>query len=161
MMKIIGARTEKPDVDDLLQKARAFEANTDCTVQLFRADRVFGRLHVEAAVEHAQRAFDQGRNRSKHLGTEIMLYCAAERQIKNSIELLGIKPDSEEMVLLILGNLDENEILQTMGLEKADEVLDGEKDFAAYGITEGQVALMDGRVQDLILEKMALSELER
>ena len=53
-------------------------------VILMDPDMVCGREHVMSAVMHAERAFSNGTNRSKTILTEILLYCAWERQIAPS-----------------------------------------------------------------------------
>jgi KEOPS complex subunit Cgi121 len=161
-VNIIGVVGKIDSIDQMTETLRRFEASHNCTVQIFRADRIFGELHLEVAVEHAQRSFDQSRNRSKHIGIEILLYCAAERQIKNAIELLGITDETREMAIVILGEVPEKELLKSLGLERDDSVLDGNKEPEAFGITLDEVnAVGDDRVIDLILERMALSELDR
>ena len=101
-VNIVGVTGKIDSIEQMMENLRRFEASNNCTVQIFRADRIFGKPHLEVAVEHAQRSFEQSRNRSKHLGTEILLYCAAERQIKNAIELLGI---TEENLFKIFNQL--------------------------------------------------------
>lgn len=161
-MKIVGVTGKIDSIEQMMDKLRRFEASHNCTVQIFRADRIFGELHLKVAVEHAQRSFEQSRNRSKHLGIEILLYCAAERQIKNAIELLGITDETREMAIVTLGEAPEKELLTRLGLERDDSVLVGNKEPEAFGITLDEInAVGDDRLIDLILEKMALSELER
>ena len=161
-MKVLGVRGSIGSVEEVMEKVRNFEDAHSSTVQLLRADRIFGQLHLVSAVERAQRAFEQGRNRSKHLGTEILLYCAAERQIKNAIELLGITTDTEEIAIVIVGDASEEELLALLGFQRDDDVLDGEKDSGAFGMTDAEVAAVGKvRVIDIILERMALSELDR
>jgi len=158
----LGARGSVGSAEAVMQKVRDFEDAHSSTVQLLRADRIFGELHLISAVERAQRAFEQDRNRSKHLGTEILLYCAAERQIKNAIGLLGITTDTEEIAIVLVGDASEEELLALLEFQRADEVLDGQKDTSAFQITEDEIELVgQGREIELILERMALSELER
>lgn len=161
-MKIFGATGNVSSVEDVMKKVKKFEEQWSSTAQIFRADRIFGELHLRSAAEHAQRAFKQGRNRSRDLGTEILLYCAAERQIKNAIELLGITGETNEMAIIIVGEGSEEEVLATLGLRRDDTVLEGEKDFKSFGITDAEVrAVGEDRITDLILERIALSELDR
>ncbi len=161
-MKVLGVRGSIGSVEEVMEKVRDFEDAHSSTVQIFRADRIFGGLHLISAVERALRAFEQGRNRSKHLGTEILLYCAAERQIKNAIELLGITAGTNEMAIVLVGGASEEELLALLGFERSDDVLDGGKDIGAFGITDAEVAAVGkDRLIDIILERMALSELDR
>ncbi len=161
-MKIFGATGNISSVEEAMKKVKKFEEQCSSTTQIFRADRIFGELHLRSAVEHAQRAFEQGRNRSRDLGTETLLYCAAERQIKNAIELLGITEEINEIAIIIIGEGSEDELLATLGLRRDDTVLEGEKDFKFFGISDAEVrAVGKERITDLILERIALSELDR
>jgi len=161
-VSFFGARGKAAPVESVVERVKSFEKAHDCTVQIFRADRIFGAIHLAVALEHAQRSFEQGRNRSSHLGTEVLLYAAADRQIKNAIKLLGVTADTVETALLLVGDAEPDELLASLGLDRDDSVLEGEKDYAAFGIGEDEIAAVGReRVSDLILERMALSELER
>lgn len=162
VVKVIGARGKAASVGRVMGTVKDFETKQNCTVQVFRADRIFGALHLEVAAEHAQRAFGQGINRSQHLGTEMLLYAAAERQIKNAIGKLGIGDGTERMAIALVGDAPFDELLANLEFQRDDTVLDGEKDWEAFGISEADIDQVGSdRIIDLILEKMAMSELDR
>ncbi len=163
-VNILGAIGEISSVEDTLSKVKEFESRHGVKVQLIRADRVFGPLHLEVAVEHAQRRFEHGRNRSNDIGIELLLYTAAERQISVAIEKLGIRDGTEKVAIVIVGEAPEEELLSILGLERNDDVLAAEPDqsYSVFGISTEEVeAIGNDRVSDLILERMALSELYR
>ena len=63
---------------------------------------VCGEDHLRSAFMHAEKAFSEGRNRSKRLVTELILYAACERQIKRAIDLMKPRPSSPGMVAAII-----------------------------------------------------------
>ena len=163
-VSILGAIGEISSVEDTLSKVKEFESRRGVKVQLIRADRVFGPLHLEVAVEHAQRSFDHGRNMSNDIGIELLLYAAAERQINVAIGKLGIRNGTEKVAIVMVGEAPEEELLSMLGLKRNDSVLAAEPDksYSVFGISAEEVEVIgDDRVSDLILERMALSELYR
>lgn len=163
-IKIIGARGKISDLDKTIQKLEKTYRGKLTAVQLMRADRIFGALHLQSAFEHASRAIEQGRNRSDNIGVELILYAAAERQITGAIDKLGVRNDTDEIAIAIIGKVEENELLAMLGLEKDDAVLEPsrKKDYRIFGITDEELASVgEKRLQDLVLERVALSELDR
>jgi len=163
-VKIIGARGKIPDLDKAIKKLEKTYGGKKTAVQLMRADRVFGELHIRSAAEHASRAVEQGRNRSDDIGVELILYAAAERQITVAIDKLGVRNDTDEIAIAIIGKVEENELLAMLGLQRDDAVLEPsqEKDYRIFGITDEELASVgEERLQDLVLERVALSELDR
>ncbi len=71
-------------------------------VILMDPDMVCGREHVMSAVMHAERAFSNGTNRSKTILTEILLYCAWERQIGKALSKMKPKEGRDEYVALLI-----------------------------------------------------------
>ena len=55
-MKVLGVRGSIGSVEEVMEKVRNFEDAHSSTVQIFRADRIFGELHLISAVERARRA---------------------------------------------------------------------------------------------------------
>ena len=144
MVVIIGARHRITDIDEALKAIADLSAELGVQIQVLDAALVFGKEHLEVAVEKAERAFSQERNISNTMGTEILLYAGAERQISKAIEKMGMKPGIEELAIIILGDANPDTIMSKLGWERDDSVLDSDEDNI-----------------DMILEKMALSELDR
>lgn len=152
---IIGLRDIMPE--RVMQMMRR-----DPRIQAFDARLVFGREHLESAVEHALRAFEQGRNTCRDLRTEIVLYASGERQISTAISKLGVRPDTAAVALILIdpGVDDVERIVGELRSTRDDGVLspDG-KDLAAFGIDE-KVSLLAGEMAyDLVLERVALVDL--
>ena len=161
---VLGAVGDMGPTEEALSKTKAFATRHGVVVQLVRADMVFDPLHLVVAAELARRSFEQGRNRSDDLGMELLLYCAAERQISVALERVGVTDHTEDIAIVIIGEAPDEELLSSLGLERNDEVLSyrPQQSYSTFGISEEEVeAVGEDRVPDLVLEKMALSELDR
>jgi KEOPS complex subunit Cgi121 len=84
---------------ELIKKQKPPNAET----QFFDAKLVASWEHLYFAVLDALTAFRNKENISKSLMMETMLYASAQRQIRKAVELLGIKPGTSDIALLIVG----------------------------------------------------------
>jgi tRNA threonylcarbamoyladenosine modification (KEOPS) complex Cgi121 subunit len=76
----------------------------NCEFQFFDADLIATFEHLYFAGLNALAAFKTKTNISKTPAMESMLYASAQRQIQKAIEHAGIKPESQNMALLIIGD---------------------------------------------------------
>ncbi|MFO7618143.1 MAG: KEOPS complex subunit Cgi121 [Thermoplasmata archaeon] len=159
----IGVRGNIKNLDRFLASVAAVEKRHNATIQLLRADRVFGAEHLASAAEKAERSFSAGTAMARTLGMEILLYAAAERQTSEALRKLGIHDGIQEMALVLVGDVDSKKILKELALEHDDSVLEPEcKDYSAFGITEEDIDMYGvPAIPELVLEKVALSEIER
>jgi KEOPS complex subunit Cgi121 len=162
-INVFGAKGDALDPSSLLKAVARLERAHGITIQLLRADRVFGIEHLQSAAEKALRAFGNGTNMSKTLGMEIMLYAAAERQTSEALRKMGVFDGIAELGLVVVGGANPEEIIRELGLERDDSALGPEgKDPAVFGIPTCEAdALGPARVQELVLEKVAVSEVLR
>jgi KEOPS complex subunit Cgi121 len=72
-------------------------------VQFFDAELVASWWHLYFAVLNALLAFRNQRNISKSVAMEVLLYASAQRQIRKAIQLMGVKCDSANVALVIIG----------------------------------------------------------
>ncbi len=73
-------------------------------LQFFDADLIASFEHLYFAALNALAAFKTKTNISKSFAMETMLYASAQRQIQKAIEYAGIKPESQNMAVLIIGD---------------------------------------------------------
>ena len=73
-------------------------------VQFFEADLVATQEHLYFAVQNALQAFRCKTNKSKSVAMETMLYASAQRQIQKAIDKIGVKPETKNMAVVIVGN---------------------------------------------------------
>lgn len=90
-------------------------------VVLMDPDMVCGYGHAMSAAMHAERAFAEGTNRSKTLLTEILLYCAWERQIGKALAKMRPKEGRDEYVAVLVGIDDPH--LEDIGMVRDDSLL--------------------------------------
>lgn len=140
-------------------------------IQLFDADYVAGIEHLFHATLNALKTFEQKRNISDSLEFEILLYASGQRQISKAIDMLGIKPVSSNIALLILSKKEEKVRLTH---EKVSRLIKGIRDddvlefknerkienlMKTFGITEEAIETEIDKGQmlkDLIIEIGAL-----
>jgi len=146
--------------------------------QLFNAELVCTWQHLYFAALDAFTAFRNNANISKSVAMETVLYASAQRQIRKATGLIGVKPASSSLALLIIGKESdavESALLTMSGRihgQRDDGVLElskrkMEKIVRAYGVSKSELATVsDGKTReealtDLIIERMALLATER
>ena len=90
---------------------------------------------------------------------EILLYAAAERQISGAIDKLGIVPEATEFAIVTVGQIAPEEVLKAIDLQSADVLEPEGKDYSIFEITLEEIKMAS--IPDIVLERMALSELNR
>jgi len=157
-VRCAGARLKEGGGAPLLERASALGAD----VVLMDADKVCGVDHLLSAAFHARRAFERGTASCNTLGMEVILYASGERQITKAKRKMGLGPGTERVALVLLdeeGDMDR--LIKAMGLERDDALLactraKGE----AFGISPRELETVgEGRLQDLVLEKVAFVDL--
>lgn len=156
----VGLKGEVSDPEALLNVARDC-CRSDGSVQLMRSSMVFGRIHLESAADHAIRSFEQGRNSSKSLATEALLYASGSRQIDRAVEKMGIRRGDSEIALVAFGGFDLMEFLEKTNLVQDESVLEGDASMLSdFGITKKEISSVPkSKVFDVVLERVALVDL--
>lgn len=158
---------EKKDV--IMENMKKLSKKRDIVCQLIDSEKVYGKEHLIAAVNHAVRAFLYETNICNSLDMEILLYASGKKQINNALAILGIKEGMESFVLILVGEtplraykgkigMNEYNFLENLGLKRNDSVIDGSIDVLKhFGISENELKAVDTSMYgDLILEKVAL-----
>lgn len=147
------------DVNAFFNHAR--EKAADAEIQIFDANLIAGWEHLYFAAINALNAFQSKLNISNSLAMETLLYASAQRQIKNAIELLGIKPDAPQIAVLVIAKTLKE---ANSALETVSKLLSGERDDSILELTDKK---MEGvrrlfAISDLELEsKSARKGLEK
>lgn len=121
----------------------------DAHIQFFDAGLIAGWEHLYFATLNALRAFESELNISNSLAVETLLYASAQRQISKAVDLLGIKPESPRVAVLVVA---ETRQKTTVALEIVSRLISGERD-------DGVVELTDEKVED-IRRTFGISDLE-
>ena len=174
MLKIYGSKFESKTIDilRLINHIQHLSQSNDITIQLFNAKYIYGKDHLNSAFTHAKRAFDHDRATASVLAMEILLYASGEYQIKNAIDKLGVKEDSEEIAVLINdeNNRSEQELdnifaefLKVFGFTRDDGVLNGDVEtLESFGISRDELsAIPENKRLELVLEKVALVDIQK
>ncbi|MCS7125264.1 MAG: KEOPS complex subunit Cgi121, partial [Candidatus Bathyarchaeota archaeon] len=90
------------DVEAFLEKVKKAVVG-DCEIQFFDAELVASWQHLYFAALNAIKAFKNGENISKNLAVETLLYASAQRQIRKAVDSLGIKRNTCEIAVLVVG----------------------------------------------------------
>jgi KEOPS complex subunit Cgi121 len=165
------------NVEEFFQMIRK-ENLPNTEIQFFDAKLVATWQHLYFAVLNALTAFKNKENISKSLAMETILYASAQRQIRKATELLGIKPRSSNIAMLIIG--DEPETVKSvlsivskhLHAQPDDTVLELSEEKATiirktFGISDVELKTvvkkddLEKALTDLVLERMALLAVQR
>jgi tRNA threonylcarbamoyladenosine modification (KEOPS) complex Cgi121 subunit len=115
---------------------------------------VFGLEHLSTAVFHAHKAIVEGRNSSKSLAMESLLYASGERQLNAAIKKMGVNDSTSSIVVVHLGGGPLS--LSGDWAPLSENLVPDKERLAQYGITEAELQTVDpGRLSDLVLERVA------
>ena len=172
-VKIAGFRNVKiGEAEEFLREIRK-EKQEKTAVQFLNAELVATWQHLYFAVLNALMAFRNKSNTSKSVAMEIMLYASAQRQIRKAIELIGVKRDTLNIAVVIVGENSGkvqavlSEVSKLIGAEPDEEVLKMSENkmqsvCRAFDITEKELGTvmkennLEQAVVDLVIERMAL-----
>ena len=160
------------DAKDFLKVVRK-EKQQRVWVQFFDAELVATWQHLHFAVLNALLAFKNEKNISKSVAMEAMLYASAQRQIRRAIDFMGVKRDSMNVAVVVIGeSLDSVKALlsvvsEAIGAKSDETVLELSREKVqrireAFGITENEVKTVidNNNVEEalvkLVIERMAL-----
>ncbi|MDO8123560.1 MAG: KEOPS complex subunit Cgi121 [Candidatus Hermodarchaeota archaeon] len=88
---------------DLVELAQRIAFDHDATFQLVNADTVASPKHLLFAAIHALTAFHRGTQRASTLAMELLRFAAAQRQISQALNLLGITESTLHLGGVIIG----------------------------------------------------------
>ena len=171
-VEITGFSNVKIDNAESFLKAIRIEQQ-GAALQFFNAELVATWQHLYFAVLNALTAFRNKRNISKSVEVEVMLYASAQRQIRKAITLVGLKRESADVAVVIIGedrdyvNITLSSVSKQIGSEPDASVLELSKNKeqrirSAFRISESELktVVKSGAFQqalvDLICERMAL-----
>lgn len=155
------------DKEEFLAQLREISRKNTCTVVCLNKEIMAGRMHVETALSHAIRAWEEKRQISRSLEIEILLYAAGTRQTSLIGEFgphagynlcyLCMVPPKQDAINELLGFMpictDDWEAIS----EKKREDL-----MKFFFITNEEIdAVGEERLKDLVCERTALLTVNR
>jgi KEOPS complex subunit Cgi121 len=99
-VRVVEGVATVEDVDGFVATLGDIGDEHDCAVQAFDADYVADRAHLEAAVAHANRAFERDENVATDRAVEILLYAAGRRQIRRALAM-GVDEGESAVVVVV------------------------------------------------------------
>lgn len=156
-MIIIGAKG-KLDVDDAIKKLKKIKGVS----QIFDASCICGREHIEVAYERAKRAFEEGRNKCRSIGMEMLLYASCKRQIKDAMDFIGAKDNGEYAIFFEeLSKEEATKFVENeLNLVIDENVLEADIEKLKKFVSEKELNTVDKSFYfDLLFEKIAMVEL--
>lgn len=93
---------ESGKAEEFLKTTRK-KSKSSSDLQFFDADLTATEEHLYFAALNAFQAFQSKTNISKSLAMETMLYASAQRQIQKAIQRSGIKPQTKNIAVVIIG----------------------------------------------------------
>ena len=172
-VEITGFRNVKiKDAEEFVKAARK-ETSKSAWSQFFDAELVATWQHLYFAVLNAMLAFENDRNISKSVAMEVLLYASAQRQIRKALQLIGVKCDSANVAIVIIGEPADSvkavlsAVSKRIGAEPEETVLEVSKEKLqgireAFGITEKELETVMEKndvkqaLVNLVIERMAL-----
>jgi len=176
-MRVVEGTATVDDVDGFLAELGGIGGATGCAVQAFDARYVMGRPHLERAVELADRAFERDGNVARDRAVEILLYAAGRRQIDRALAM-GVGEGEQPVAVAVHAPGDDGggapaddgdeaaaaervrallEPAATLGVDHADR----ERVRGFFDVDDAELAAAAGDLQDLVLERVALLDVEK
>jgi tRNA threonylcarbamoyladenosine modification (KEOPS) complex Cgi121 subunit len=172
-LEITGFRSVSIKNAEEFVKAARMELPKGMWVQFFDAELVATWQHLYFAVLNALLALKNGRNISKSVAMETILYASAQRQIRKAIDFMGVKCAVADVAMVIICESPESveallsAVSKRVGKEPDDTVLEISKKKAqgireAFGITDAEFEAVLEKdndkeaLVDLVIERVAL-----
>ena len=156
------------DLPAFLRDLRSIAADHDTHIICFNANMLAGKVHAVYAVERAVRAFEEGITISNNLEMECLLFAAGSRQCSIAASF-GIHAGENHVYIccypvregvwialeLLFGFVGETR--DTIDPDKRKLLME------TFAISPGEIAAAggDGRIVDLVLERVALLQVMR
>jgi KEOPS complex subunit Cgi121 len=174
-VRLVEGMAEVDDVDAFVSTLGGIGDEHGVTVQAFDARYVVSRRHLERAVELADRAFERGENVARDRGVEILLYAAGRRQIDRALAL-GVDAGEQRVVVLVdaPGAVVDADVdaadVEREAAAAVERHLDPEPTLGAYDealvreyfdVGDAELRVVDGDLVDVVLERVALLDVEK
>jgi len=158
MNLIVRVKTNFENADELISRIQHVSEANPFIIQAFNPDSIVSENHLIFSARHAFKAFAEGRNIADRIENEILLRTAATRRIDEAIKRVGVK-DPKDILLFISGKrIYEKGILKQLDAEKIGLKFGNESEIAKkFGLEKNE----NYSLEDLLLEKIALLELEK
>jgi KEOPS complex subunit Cgi121 len=165
--EIRQARMTVGDCTEFLRTIRSIAQRNSTYIVCFNAENMAGFRHAERAIQYAERSFFSGKPISNSFEMEALLFAAGSRQCSIAA-LFGIH--EKENTLFVCTYPPNDRIWEDLSdhmdfvTERWDEMTQDKEErlISFFGITEEELVLVGhARITDLVLERLALLEVNR
>ncbi len=119
-----------PAAEKFLKETRRQPCTVD--VQFFDADLIATTEHLYFAALNALQAFKAKTNVAKTVAMETILYASAQRQIQRAIERSGVKSQTKNLAVVVIGG---DEVQVQVALDAVTVAVGGEPDASVLELT--------------------------
>lgn len=162
-MRLVEGVAEVSDVGDFVGRIGDIADESGATVQVFDARYIVAESHLTRAVELADRAIARGENVARDRAVEILCYAAGRRQIDQALTL-GVDDGRTPVVALVDGGDEAAAATALSDLLEPAETLgeyDEERVRDYFDIDDAEVSAVAGSLEDLVLERVALLDVDK
>ena len=167
--EIIGGLTKIDCIETYLHSIQQFAKRHSLHIQIFNAAMIYGKRHIQSAVEHAIRAMNEKRMSTQSMEMEVLLYAAGERQLNHAIPKMGIKSGEITVVIVFLAEHNQrkdlyvarNLFVKDFLIHEDDAVLIPSIDtLDRWGFSKEEMEAVEiESYEDLILERVAMVDI--
>jgi KEOPS complex subunit Cgi121 len=167
-MRLLDGTATVDDLDSFLAVLDDAAETTGTTVQAFDADYVVSAAHLERALDRADRAIARGENVARERAVEVLCYAAGRRQINRALEM-GVA-EGENRVVVLVDSAAGDEEAEAAAVDRLRDHVEEAPVLGAYDeptvreffdITDAELGAVDGDLADLVLERVALLDVEK
>ncbi len=161
-MQFVEGHAEIEDLEEFVTTVGQIREETGSTIQFFAADYVAGERHLRRAAELARRATEAGTAIAHDPAVELLVYAAGRRQINRALEM-GVSEGQMAVVGVIDGGEESTAVAEVENLlVSTDPVRWGSKEtlMQFFDISDSELAVVDGRIEAVVLERVALLAVE-
>lgn len=161
---ILGGRPKIP-VAEMLHLVAEIDSKHSTITQVFDAEKVAGKEHLLHAAFLALLSEDRGERFANDPRLNLLCWAAAERQIGVALKKMGINLETKEVAVMIVGR-DPSSVSSSAEevsrfLERDDDVLNLDEEKRKRLSEVFSLPPIREEVEKLVLEKIALLELEK
>jgi len=131
-VRILGYRLRE-SIDPRAFVEAAKDASRPVIAQFFDAETLAGEKHLFFATLNAMKAFSQGRNIAQTLDVEILLYTSTQRQIGEAIRMVGLRPWTSSLAVVLVGD---DEEATASAASRLEALIPGDRDQSVLDIAD-------------------------
>ena len=151
-IQILGFRANIDSVGEVLGKINSIKDDGEI-IQLLNADSVVSKNHIIHGVNQAFLAFERGENLANDLSVEIVLRCAAQRQISKAFKILGLHEGNMNLCAVLIDSKDYTKELSSLFIRDDDVLIpDEDKLIEMYKISDDELQNMS--VEEIIIDRI-------